>query len=246
LWAVHENVLGFDTAIIDEELGDKYMVKHLRATPSDVGFACVRRVRIYTLAFRKDMVVACCDIHEAYGRVAEVLQKTTPCIAEFLFATDAQLLNAENYMRNHRRLAPRTARSNDWSYLLTEKQRGYIATFRNVWIKQVGSSPESDANCIFDISQNPEHRPRTSARGSLPSLTSGSSMFWSPAHKRFMLPVELAAACGIPSTPDLAAVCNVPFFDEPWTSAQIGNGMHVANMGMFLAVALACLNLVVP
>ena len=61
-----------------------------------------------------------------------------------------------------------------------------------------------------------------------------------------MLPVELAAACGIPSTPDLAAVCNVPFFDEPWTSAQIGNCMHVANMGMFLAVALACLSLVVP
>ena len=215
LWAVHENVASFDTNIIDEELGGQYTTKHMRVNPSDVGFACVHRVRVYTIAFRKDGVVASCDMCDVYRCVANVFQGTSPCAAQLFSATDAQLLTAENHVRCFRRLVPLATTSNDWSYLLTVRQRERFVTYSSLWRNQVGSCPDSDANCVFDLSQNPEHRPRTSSRGSLPCALSGNSLFWSPARKRWMLPVELAAAYGIPSTPVLAGVAMSPSSMHP-------------------------------
>ncbi len=242
LWAVHENVPGFDTRIIEEELGADYIVQHFYVSPRDVGFAFVRRTRVYTIAFRANKVVMVRDIGETYARVARKFQ-TSPQIADAFIATESQILEVENRARAQRRLAPLDVGSADWSYMFTAKQQEYVCELNRMWRDQLGTDPDCDANCVYDLSQNPRFRPRASFRGILPAVTT-SALFWSPMRKRYMLPVELAVAGGIPVIPALASVCNIHHVGYHVSPAQVGNAMHVANMGMFLAVALSCLSAV--
>ena len=124
--------------------------------------------------------------------------------------------------------------SKDWSYLLTEKQRMYLSAY------MAAVPPTCQLkDCIFDVSQNPcRQRGRWTLDGTLPTVTTVSKL-WVPSLRRFLLPVELACAHGFPVTSTAAADAGVVQDMVPYTHRQIGNCMHLASVGIVLAVAAA-------
>ena len=124
--------------------------------------------------------------------------------------------------------------SEDWSYLLTEKQLMYLSAY------MAAVPPTCQLkDCIFDLSQNPgSPYGRCTLNGTLPTVTT-SSKLWVPSLRRFLLPVELACAHGFPVTSTAAADAGVVQDMVPYTHRQIGNCMHLASVGIVLAVAAA-------
>ncbi|CAE8701861.1 unnamed protein product [Polarella glacialis] len=53
LLALHENVFGFDTTILDALHGGAYAIYHLRVKPAHMGFGLIRRSRVYSILFLK-------------------------------------------------------------------------------------------------------------------------------------------------------------------------------------------------
>ena len=118
--------------------------------------------------------------------------------------------------------------------MLTEKQRSYLAAY------MAEVPPTCQLNdCIFDLSQSPSRqRGRLTSDGTLNTVTTKSKL-WVPRLRRFLLPVELACAHGFPVTSTSAADASVVQNMVPYTLRQIGNCMHLASVGIVLAVAAA-------
>ena len=67
LFAVHENVSGFQPAVLVTLLGDLYELVSVDATPSDAGFHSVKRPRIYSILYLKGRVSQRCSITSRVG-----------------------------------------------------------------------------------------------------------------------------------------------------------------------------------
>jgi hypothetical protein len=108
------------------------------------------------------------------------------------------------------------------------------------WMARRGSPPEDCTSCVFDISQNPHARLRWTTRaGELPTTTT-KSVWWVPALQRWLLPLEVAAASGFPVIDELARAGGIVWTPVVFTASQMGNVMHVANVGCVVAAALSC------
>ena len=92
---MHENVPGFDTSIIEEAFSPEYTVLHLFVDPADVGFAFVRRRRVYTIAFHSGRVAMKRDIRTLYRAVANKLSNEALGIVASFIASEADLLEEE-------------------------------------------------------------------------------------------------------------------------------------------------------
>ena len=66
---VHENVVGFDQALLRRLLGDLYDVVILRAQPSHVGFPFVERKRVYAILLLRGGVRMLADPSALYDQV---------------------------------------------------------------------------------------------------------------------------------------------------------------------------------
>ena len=221
--AIHENVIGFDTQILEELLGEYYFIQHVRASPSHMGFPFIARRRIYSVlrlrtALRRPPV----DVQQVYDRIVAGMQyRAEDSLAWIFRASDEQLLQEENHVRANRGLAPLSQHSADWTYLLTAKQQARL-------LHHLQTSDGS----IWDLTQT--ERFARSRYEQLPTLRRGSNRLWSRTKKRWVLQIELRAAMGYPVFPDLAHVANVPCEDVQGPRFAIGNAMHVANVGCVL------------
>ena len=243
LWAIHENVKGFDTSLLEEFLGVHYLIFHIYTSPADVGFGFIRRPRIFSVILRRGAVVVLHDIVATYRGVCSALRSMQGRLApaEIFFATEPALLREENAKRQSRKLPPLRECSLDWSYLLTDAQAGRIPDYTTLWQRCRQSRPEEDDKCIFDLSQNPLKRPAmSSATGSLPCLRHNGNILWSPKRRRWLLPVECGSLMGFPMADEFASVLGWPADENAYTMRQLGNAMHVANVGAVIAVTLAC------
>ena len=270
LLVVHENVHGFDIQVLTEMLSDLYDVVCLKVAPHHVGFACAHRPRLYCVLYLRGKVRLLRPIEDAYQHVCAVMaargsaacphardgsaacphardgSAACPHTREFLYvvATDADLLAEENRVRRQHGLDPLQSKSNDWSYLLTAQQRRWLVIYAEMWRTRLGTEPGDSIGCVFNLSQNPSKRASMSnERGQLPVCTRACYRLWLASRRRWLLPIELAAAHGFPVTEAFAACAKVP--RDPnrsqYLPRQIGNAMHLANVGRVLAVSLACL-----
>ena len=68
----------------------------------------------------------------------------------WMLSGPCELLSEENQARSRKGLEPLGQTSPDWSYLLTEAQRSYLARYT-----ELAAAPN---DCVFDLTWNPLHR----------------------------------------------------------------------------------------
>ena len=169
-----------------------------------------------------------------YQQISGVLGRLvpTPSLWDIAIASPDQVLAEENAARAGRRfrLAPLQEPSNDWEYLLTGKQKARLHRYT-----EAASPPGGDH--VFDLGQNAEW---SRSATTLPTLTTKSGRMWFRPLHRWLLPVELAYAHGFPVAPRAARDANVEVDTNSYTVCDIGGSMHMASVGMALAIALSC------
>lgn len=243
MFLIHENVAGFDTRVLEERLGKWYDIVHLRMQPSDLGFVCVGRPRLYSILLRRGHVRVLADLRGAYDQVRQAFSGSRLVLEQLWdIARPSDLCREENRLRKKRALSSIEEHTQDWTYLLTPKQQGYLEVYMDLWLSQKGTLPLEDPMCVFNLSQDPSHRVSwTLSGGALPTCTTGS-LLWMPKRRRWLLPVEVAAAFGFPVRAQLAKAAQVPVDPcaDEYVMRMLGNGMHVANVGTALALTLAC------
>ncbi len=103
LWALHENVRGFDGKVLEELLGDQYNIVLVCVNPEDCGFTCLRRPRQYHILYKRGCVHLVRDIPTTYAAVCLRFRRAgTLCLSAFHFASPSQLLDEENRARRRR------------------------------------------------------------------------------------------------------------------------------------------------
>ncbi len=246
LMLIHENVLGFDESMMLEMLGDLYDMVTLQVCPSDMGFTFIRRKRKYMVLWLRGRVRVITPMLAMYGAVRKAVQAACPrtCLSFCFVATQSDLVTAENKVRRRRGLPDVEQASRDWAYLLTPHQKARLECYSESWLGSRGQAPAESKSCVFNLLQNPEHRRvQTDCRGAMPTCTRGCSVLWVPFLRRWLLPIELAAAHGLPITQSLASDAQVALdvHGPEYSTSQLGNAMHVANVGSVLAITLSCL-----
>jgi hypothetical protein len=102
---------------------------------------------------------------------------------------------------------------------------------------------------IINLGDNPNGGWTTWSANSnaIPTLRRSGGMMVAAAYQRQVLLKELYAGYGFPTYPKLAEALGVPLYNvfaegASYTDLRriIGNGMHIAQIGVFMGVALAC------
>ena len=242
LVVIFENVVGFDMELLQHCLGSLYHIVALKVRPCHVGFTRVARRRLYCVLYLRKKVRILLPVQDVYNFVTRGFACNSGAAESYVCASASQVMAAENAARLRRNLQPVSQISRCWAYLLSEGQQRHLAEYTQRWTTQRQQPPANCPDCVFNLSQNPSRRAsQTSTVNIMPTIT-GSSIFWVPALRRWLLPMELAASHGFPVTETMAAKAGVPVDPnaESYTVPQIGNSMHLANIGCVTAVALAC------
>lgn len=236
---IHENVSGFDLSLMREELGSLYHITEIKVNPADAGFGFVCRRRVFHVLFLKSRHASPPDVECIYSRIKAYQGGHYARTTDVWRASVDDLLMEENSARKRRGLETRDVHSGNWEYLLTTKQRERLARQQNGWYSKTGRHAEHDGDCVFDLSMSSSraHLPMTSH---IPCFTSKNQILWSPSRRRWLLPVERAAAMGHPVFHDLASAAGVPVSHEAlnYGSAALGSSIHVASAGMVFLAAL--------
>ena len=117
---VHENVKGFDAAVLTETLGDLYRLETLEIHPGDLGWGLVvSRPRLFTILVHREKALLVQNILEVFARVKERFRSLGPLATarDCLVARPDDLLEEENRVRALRKLPPLVAGSANWRYL---------------------------------------------------------------------------------------------------------------------------------
>ena len=119
------------------------------------------------------------------------------------FIASAQDLEGEAARAGRKRRSFKRARVDEdqmtsFYHLLTEKQQQYLRKYIELWQEKYEEDPSSNPRCVFDLTQDPNERPRMSKppQYKLPTVMTGSSRFWVPSLGRWLIAKELAAAMG--------------------------------------------------
>ncbi|CAE7348555.1 unnamed protein product [Symbiodinium sp. CCMP2592] len=241
--AIHENVVGFDSSIITTCVGSLYSVIILPVKPGNAGFVFAGRPRQFAVLVRKDLVITH-DMLRVLHAASEYINNRVGCSqvsACMAVTSDEERLQCENKARKKRGLHPLTKASDDWSYLLTDKQRQYLKNYIQRWTSSSGlEHPPAlfPDDLLMNLAQDPLVRPGTFRY--MPTLRASGNILWSPAKKRWMLESELALAMGWPRVQAVASAASMPVDNFDYSVSQLGNSMHVYSVTLVLAVALAC------
>ncbi len=235
-WAIHENVRRFNRDLLQDLVATAYDVVFLETDPGDAGFVLLRRPRLYAVCLLRGRVKEAHSMLAMYGQLRDAFARQgRVTFQSCLIASAAELFEEENKARTRRNLPHLTAPTAivDWTYLLTPRQAESLRVYCEKY-------PEAEA---VNLGHNADKRPSIACDGQLPTLTRNAGCWWVLARKRWMTSKELAAASGYPVTAELSKAANVatdPCADA-YVPGQIGNCMHVANVGCVVAVALACM-----
>ena len=237
---IHENVVCFPDSFLTEGLGDFYDVIPLSVQPADAGFGFMRRSRRYhVLALRG--VVALSTLPGLYTRLTDQLAKDVSAWPRWVWRATKEELECElATARSCEQLSSRggTAGRGLWWPRLTPDQQIYIEGYADLWQRKHGSPPEESAACVFDLSDTPQYKTGSNAV-TLPTLRQRRGRWWSPMHRRWMLPREKAACMGFPVYDDLAVASRTKLDKLTVEHAGfIGNAMHVANVGVVMLAAM--------
>ena len=232
---------GFQPAAIVWLLGDLYELVSVDVTPYDAGFHSVQRPRIYSILYLRGRVTQRCSITSTYRALALAFRQIpVPYFTEFLIITEEELDAVESRLRKRRGFSPLTIpRPRRWEYLLTRDQTRRLDARSQEWRDRYSTSPVDCPHSVFDLGWNCPRR--TTTGDCLPTVTGNCGVWWLPYFHRWFLSSELASACGCPVRAELAAAAGCVTAPGPYSPQQVGNAMHVANVGVVLATALSCL-----
>ena len=134
----------------------------------------MKRSRTYLVLYLRGMVRMTHCITAAYQSCLAALAESNPEVKQVplsaCFIATAEELKGEE-AKQLRQMGPairdrsKFASGSSWELFLTAKQKQYIRDCARLWQEAGNASPGSDANCVFDISQNPLKRPRASCNG---------------------------------------------------------------------------------
>ena len=190
-------------ALLEEGLGHAYYVVHLRGSPQDFGWHFIRRPRLFSILRRRRRTTQLADVQRVYNHMARTVavQISHLTVSSVFNASTVEVLQAENKLRIKRKLPQVEVCSPDWKYLLTETQRDYLDKYTLMWKQEIKTNPTEDAGCLFDLSQDPDHRRMWSgAKRQIPTLRHAGNILWSASLGRWILASELALAMGYPVT----------------------------------------------
>ncbi len=170
--AIHENVDLFDVDFLRSLVGHLFEIVALPASPSGAGWHFVKRSRTYLVLYLRGMVRMTHCITAAYQSCLAALAESNPEVKQVplsacFIATAEELKGEEAKLLRRPSIRDRSnfASGSSWELFLTAKQKQYIRDYARLWQEAGNASPGSDANCVFDISQNPLKRPRASCNG---------------------------------------------------------------------------------
>ena len=238
---IHENVWGFPDSWLVEGLGDLYEVVPLSVQPADAGFAFMRRSRRYHVLALRD-VVALSSLQDVYALLVDSLAKDVSAWPQWVWRATTEELECELAAASAcQQLSSRgdagMPGQGQWWPMLTLSQQTYVEGYADSWKKKHGSNPEEVAACVFELSDTPQYKAAGAA--ALPTVRQRTARWWSPMHRRWMLPREKAACMGFPVYDDLAFVARTQLDKLTVEHARyIGNAMHVANVGMVMLAAM--------
>ena len=222
---IHENVFGFDPEVLVRLLCDLYVLCKLEVHPRHCGFPFLSRPRLYFILVRKGGLQITHDICETYGILASRFSSHRWDWLAIARGTKSDLLAEENRGRKRMGLSALTDPSPNWSYLLTEKQAQYKQTYEEKLNTQTAAH---SGLAVFNLGDNPNNR-LSWGKSRLPTFKRNAGKYWSDSLGRWLVSSERSLAMGFPVD---NVLCTAP---------QIGNAMHVGNVGMVMATVLACL-----
>ena len=240
-FAIHENVCGFDAEFMRNALSEHYYVYLIKSSTRDFGWGIIRRVRLFRVAVRKTGTRLLADVSERYRALCSSVAPQLPALRISDIFSATELLVVENQKRSKRQLPHIRSPNSDCEYLLTPTQTLYLESNIELWKAKKHRDSALDPECVFDLSQNPACRMCTSASGALPTLRHSGSLLWSPYHRRWILAIELAAASGfaVRSSQSDAALMSQDIITAAHASVRdLGNGIHVGQVGMVLCACL--------
>ena len=220
LVAIVENTHGFDESVLQDCLGDMYVVLALSVHPKDIGWQVINRPRLYFVLYLRDRVMCAIDIQAVYQATSERFHGHGLLdIVTAMVSSSAELLACENAVRHRKGLEPVQEPSSSWEAYLSPNQKAYLALYSAKWRMRYGVDPEADSRCSFDLGQNPLFFGGPT-RG-VPCFCTRSSRLWVPMRRRWLLPSEVGVCMGWPLRD--SGLAHFPI-------ALLGKGMHVGKM----------------
>lgn len=136
------------------------------------------------------------------------------------------------------------------SCALTAKEMERMEAYMHMWLQRFGTDARHQRGLVVNLGDNPGSGWITwsapSSRHShfcIPTLRRSWTVLWFPALNRWMTIKERLAMMGFPAYESLARIYRLnSIFRLPWHIAKqtIGNGMHLANVGVWQVVVAAC------
>lgn len=252
---IFENVVGFDTTLLSQWLGDLYHVIVQIIDPEDVGWTCCRRPRVYAALVHKTKVELTCSPKALFAMVSNALrpQGMGLRVRDLLVASAdevaSELVNVLR-MRGLRLRSPALGLPTDMTAALTDSELMRLKAYDDLWRARSWQMLGSVQDLVMHLGDNPEAGfvnwsvPRDD-RGSfkLPTFRKDWKIMWCPSRRRWLTVGERAVAMGFPAYPSLQALTGMR---EPvavsWAERGLpGNSMHVACVGVWQAcVAASC------
>ena len=241
--AVHECTPTFFTSLLDQFMADAYHIHHLVTSPDAFGWTCIRRQRVFSILVLKERVQILGSIPHVYEEACKhkrSRQEQLP-ISSVLIASEASLLEEENLCRRKRKMVLLKSKSDDWSYLLTAKQKSYLAMYDCLWRDQMKTEPTLDSGCVYDLSQNPACVKIWSGQERrLPTVRKSGYILWAPRLRRWLIREEIALAHGFPVSETAARASQTPVDICTLHLAQYGdygNGIHCMQAAIMMLIA---------
>lgn len=190
------------------------------------------RVRMYRLLLKNDRFFWSCA--HTFDELAEKIllnrANTGPLTADDFFVAGPTDVAAA--------LNTHVARNMNFEAKLSNLEKGFLATYR-------ASYPDRK---VYDLSQNPATRARTSLQdGGLCCLTT-SNKLWGEKAGRWLVGKELLNAVGVPVMAESAQTARVDkasiqrvHLSEHALTTMCGNSMHVPCVGFAILVAALCI-----
>ena len=130
-------------------------------------------------------------------------------------------------------------------YLLNDRERRELESYRVEYFKRFGTIPEADPNAVFFLGDNTSFSLTWSTvSGKIPTYRRNSGMFWIPSLQRWMVPADKLASLGFPTTLQTSEMLGVdqplPTLDPVRGASITGNSFHFTNCGIVMLLAMTC------
>ncbi|CAK9021496.1 unnamed protein product [Durusdinium trenchii] len=250
-----ECVSELPTHVVHDAFGRNYdwpMANNLR--PSNVGFPCTNRLRLYMGGVRADTTTVFFDPNHLLDYTHHLCQREPELRPRSLLvlSTDEHVQEDVWNLKAARRASPNLCSEGAGCYLRAELQRG-----RAYWERYESLPPDarrSPWDLVVHVGDNPAGTATSkgwctwSAKSNaLPTIRRRTGLYLALCHNRHLLLRELFLSMGYPTYPLASQVTGVPqysvfldgltYFDS---LRSLGNSFHVAQAGTAIGSLMLC------